>query len=331
MSKKIIRAIDGGYGWFKFTRDVKDNGEIETYTFPSIATIASDKNQGGGFLKDRRTINVMHKNVLYEVGVDAILNADGHSKKVLNSNYIDSNEYAALMKGALKLMNLREIDLLVLGTPVMNYDQTKGLLKKSWTGDIELDGEKSVTIKQVKVYPQPLGGLAYSFKESGQKQEYMYQRNLIIDPGYYTLDWLITQDMKIAKGSGSYQGGMYFYMKAIVDQLGPNSNSLVTFKKLDDYFMKNKPFNYAGNEHDINQYLPVANSVIELAIQEMLNQITDIDNIENIILIGGASAIYLPFLKKHLKGRIINDSKGKAFSNVLGFHAIGESFSSSKN
>ena len=121
------------------------------------------------------------------------------------------------------------------------------------------------------------------------------------------------------------------FMTRSIDQLGSNSNSLVTFKKLDDYFMKNKTFNYAGTEHDINQYLPVANSVVELAIQEMLNQITDIDNIENIILIGGASAIYLPFLKKHLKGRPINVSKGKAFSNVLGFYAIGDSFSPNRN
>ena len=126
MSTKNIRAIDLGYGWVKLTKNVDENGVVETFSFPSICTIQSGKSISDGVLNERKTFNVVQDGVNYEVGQDAILNTDAYSKRVLNGNYIHSNEYSCLMKGALKLMDVEQIDVLVLGTPVSNFEKKKG-------------------------------------------------------------------------------------------------------------------------------------------------------------------------------------------------------------
>jgi len=327
---KIIRAIDLGYGRVKLTKNVDENGAVETYSFPSICTIQSAKSISNGVLNERKTINVIQNDVTYEVGQDAHLNADAHTKRVLNDKYIQSNEYFALMKGALKLMDVDQIDVLVLGTPVSNYEKTKSVLKKNWTGEIAIDDQNSILIKQVKVYPQPLGGLVHFCSETNQQTDFMFKRNLVIDPGYYTLDWLITEDMKSVKGSGSCEGGMNFFIKAIADAFGTNSNNLITCKKIDNFFTQNEPFLFGGSDFDLNIYLPFAHSVVDNAISQMLNEITEVDNIENIILVGGAAGIYLPILNKHFKGRVLNMSREVRYANLLGFYQIGKTIITNK-
>ena len=206
----------------------------------------------------------------------------------------------------------------------------KGILKKNWTGEIALDDQNTVLIKQVKVYPQPLGGLVHFCNETNQDSDFMYKRNLIIDPGFYTLDWLITEDVKSVKGSGSCEGGMNFFIKAIALAYGINPNNLSTCKKIDNFFTQKEPFFFGGSEVDLNEYLPFAHSVVETAVSQMINEITDLDNIENIILVGGSAGVYLPILNKHFKGRVLNVSREARFANLLGFYEIGKTISNSK-
>lgn len=329
-SNKIVRAIDLGYGFTKFIQGVSEKGDFKPASFPSIASIAGKKNLGGGFLKERDTITVKHDDVMYEIGKDVVLGASAYSNRILNKRYIESNDYAALMKGALKMMKLSTIDVLVLGAPVNNYDEVKDVLKSKWHGEIDLDGESKVRINKVIVLPQPLGGFALYGNQAGNYEKIKNQRNLIIDPGYFTFDWLLTDNMKVMEGSNSYEGGMSFVIKAIIKELGNEANNLTTMTRVDEFFYAGKQFMFNGKDVDLNKYLPVANSVIEKSVQTMITSLSDLHNIDNIIVIGGAAEIYLPIVQKNFKDRDVKVAKGKSFSNVLGFQYIGEALSSGK-
>lgn len=326
---KKVEAIDLGYGFTKFTI-TKPSGEIKTNSFPSIVVPAGNKSLGGGFLNERDTIEVIHNGVVYEVGKDVGLCADAYSHRVLNKGYIQTNDYAALMKGALKMMGHDTINTLILGAPVSSYDEVKEILISSWKGEIQLDEKKSVRINKVKVLPQPVGGFAYYGAMAGNYEKIINQRNLIIDPGYFTLDWLLTENMILMEGSGSYEGGMNFVINAVVKELGSDANNLETISRIDRFFYKNTPVIFDGKELDMSKYLPAAYSVIEKSIQRMFTKLTDIKNIDNIVVIGGAAEVYLPFIQKQFIGRDVKIAKGKSYSNVLGFKLIGESHTKNK-
>jgi hypothetical protein len=54
--KKVVRAIDLGFGFTKFVEKINENGEYKCRSFPSIATRKSNKVLGGGFFNERDTI-----------------------------------------------------------------------------------------------------------------------------------------------------------------------------------------------------------------------------------------------------------------------------------
>ena len=335
INKKVVRSIDLGYGFTKFIQNVTDKGDVKPVSFPSVASIAGKKNLGGGFFAERDTITVKHEGVFFEVGKDALLAAGGYGNRPLNRDYTSSNDYAVLMKGALKMMNLTSIDNLILGAPVNNYSQVKKSLKTSWEGIIELDDERKIKINKVTVLPQPLGGFNWHIKNlgTGAYEKLKQQRSLIIDPGHFTFDWLVTQNMKMLEGSNSHEGGMSFVIKEIANEVCNGANDLTVLSRIDEYFYNDKPFLFKGKEVDLSKHLKVANTVISKSVQSMLNSLgntNNVNNIDNIIMIGGAAEIYLPHVQKIFEGRDVHISKGKSFANVMGFQWIGEAISNGK-
>lgn len=328
-SEKIISAVDVGFGFTKYLQFNQKTNEYKPSIFPSFKSLAEPKNLGKGFLKDRNTVLVNHLGADFEVGPDVELMTTGYSQKLLNSNYIYSDEYAILMKGALKLCNLKLIDILVLGVPVNKLEEGRKYLESTWKGGITLDSVNQVHIERVIVVPQPLGGFAYHASQTGNINKLQTQRNLIIDPGYFTFDWLLVDQMKPMTGSGSIESGISFFLKKIADQIGENTKNYTTLNKIDKFFLDGAPFNYSGKAIDLEKYRPSADGILESAVQAMMSEVTDISNIDNIIVIGGASHIYLPAIKKHLK-REVQVAKGKSFSNILGYFIIGQNAAKSK-
>jgi plasmid segregation protein ParM len=326
MQTEIVRSIDLGYGFVKYVHNVNKDGVPFIKSFPSIVEVSTDKNLGGDYFQRRKTTVVRVENVDYEVGEDIDLTTNGYSKKVLSRQYINSVDYEALMKGALKLMRVPEIDMLVIGVPVDVHQKIQDTISAKWKGEIDLDGTKKVVVKKVACVPQPLGGFAYHGTLLKKYSEIKELRNLIIDPGYFTFDWLLSDGMSIVNSSsGSYEGGMHFLIKAVVDQLGTEANNLTTIKRIDEYFYKGKQFMYEGKVVDLAPYQDKVQRIIQRTVQEMITTLTNIQNIDKIILVGGASMMYLEEIKKQFKGRVIESCENTENANVLGFQIIGES------
>lgn len=108
----VIRALEVGFGTTSLTTGYKD-GEPVIKTFSSFVA-QTDPNKSGlnaGLNKrDTVTININGQN--YEIGPDAHLASDKSSSRVLNSSYITSDQYQALLFGSMLYMNADTIDLL---------------------------------------------------------------------------------------------------------------------------------------------------------------------------------------------------------------------------
>ena len=329
--ESVVRAIDVGYGFTKFTSGKDDNGRYLCKSFASITAFASKKTLGAGVFKERDTVNVMLEGQEYEVGQDAILAASGWSSRNLDMRFVYSESYKVLMLGALKMMNVPKIDVLVLGAPVSNFDDVKDYLRRQYTGTIELDANTKVEVSRVIALPQPLGGYAWLGKEQGNYEKIKHQLNLIIDPGYFTLDWLVARGtIQLPDRCGSYPGGMSAVIRALAAEISKKTNvdmnSLIVMDNIDRYFYEGKPFTLMGKEYDLKQHAAASRQVVSRAIEALSTKVGNQSDIENIILVGGGAKLFASGVRKAFPHHAILSSESSSFSNVLGFAAIGEEF-----
>ena len=114
-----VRAVDVGYGNTKYVTGISGD-EIRCASFPSLAypfprdpsaTLGADR---------RKTVAIPIGGMFYEVGPDVMLAADAFRASQMHDGYIDTPEYLALTRGALRMMKVDTIDLLVVGLPVVD-------------------------------------------------------------------------------------------------------------------------------------------------------------------------------------------------------------------
>jgi len=211
-SSRVALAIDAGFGLVKFTRRSSDGG-AECDFFPSIALDAEageDNGADSGLRRD--ALNVEYDGRRYVVGKhvrdEMVANDFGRD---MTDAYYDSRVYHALMRGALGYMGEERINTLVLGLPMHQYENKDRVntLQDSYTGEIEISPGRSVQIDRAVVHPQPFGGyinlgsrlneinaVLAQYPDSGiaalKSQKDLASLNvLIVDPGAYTLDWLL--------------------------------------------------------------------------------------------------------------------------------------------
>jgi len=148
-----IRALDVGYGNTKFSVDNEGTCEM----FPSIAHRNTTLSLGSESLARRQTTHVFVDNQIFEVGPDASIFEE---RPTLHSDYIGTPQFRALALGALASMQTDQVDLLVTGLPVHLLPTQRTRLVQLLTGFHQINESQSITVREVKVIAQPLGGFA---------------------------------------------------------------------------------------------------------------------------------------------------------------------------
>ncbi|WP_239498110.1 hypothetical protein [Ralstonia sp. GX3-BWBA] len=203
----IVRAIDVGYGNTKHTLSQLDiDMDVKVGLFPSLAPRATQSDFTGGLMAkvDRIVVQVDGEN--YSVGADALAESKGIYKREVASAYSTSRAYRALFLGALQKMRLNAIDYMVVGLPLTTYDRYSKELTELLTGTHEVpnpvahDQVLKVDVRRVKVFPQPSGAFYNYAVPRKLLQSMSQQTNLVLDPGYGTLDWFVTEGAKPLTG-----------------------------------------------------------------------------------------------------------------------------------
>lgn len=228
----IVRAIDVGYGNTKFVAFHKPGSAIQCSIFPSITPQASGgEDLNGGIFQRRNTVKIEIDGVTYEVGKDARLAQDASYGRALTADYSLSDAYMSLLRGAIFYMGVSKIDMLVVGLPVNTF-QTHGAelakrLKCAHKIPVNTNGQPSATetveveVLDVRVLPQPIGAF-FDYSISNDLYSSMKsQMNLVIDPGFFTLDWVVSQGVKTVNArSGAHSGGMSAVLSAMAEAIG---------------------------------------------------------------------------------------------------------------
>tara|TARA_B100000700_G_C15063014_1_gene867331 strand:+ start:8647 stop:9789 length:1143 start_codon:yes stop_codon:yes gene_type:complete len=333
-----IGAIDVGYGNTKYTKGVNEQGELELDMFPSVSPLAPQQSMAGGLLGQRNVKIVDIEGTKYEVGPDAELTANNSGTvKNLNENYIFSEQYKALFLGALAYMNKEHYDYIVLGLPV-NYLNNTEKLQEMFKGEHKVSEELTCNIDNVIVVPQPLGAF-YDIAINQEKYfDLIEETNLVIDPGFLTYDFLTTYGLKpIESRSDALNGGMSRVLNTIAISISESigkpykdyasiDRSIRKPKKVKNpetgKFELTRIIKIAGKEYDLLPHIKNSTPTIENAINHMTNVVQTYDDLNNIILAGGADSIFEKKIREHIQRDILK-AENAIYSNVRGFWLIG--------
>ncbi len=334
---QVVRAIDVGYGNTKYSSLVT-GGDIQCGIFPSLAPQASSgPDLAAGLMQRRNTVIVDVNGVKYEVGKDARLALDATHGRVLDPDYSMTDTHMALIRGALYYMGQPKIDLLILGLPVNTFEKYHKKLAQRVLGKHTIparakDGATEYTeveIVNCRVIPQPIGSFFDYATRAGTYERMRSQMNLLIDIGFYTLDWLVADGVKINNArSDALPGGMSAILRTMADAIGSQLGEQISdLSMLEDSIRTGINPMFYGKPFDITDHKKLAKAKAEQFVAVLVNKVGSSMDISNIILAGGGAEFFKDVLTDKFPKHEIITTRDPVFANVRGFQRAGQQFS----
>lgn len=339
----IVRAIDVGYGNTKYVVFHERGEQVQCSLFPSTAPQAgASTDLSGGVFQKRNTVTVEVNGVSYEVGRDARLAQDASYGRVLDSKYSLSDVYLALVRGAISYMGVSHIDVLVLGLPVNTFDTYQETLAERMTGVHRVPSPTSsdpsktveVEVRAVRVIPQPIGGFFDYAIRNNLYGRMKNQMNLLIDPGFYTLDWVVAHGVKMANArSGAHSGGMSAVLATMAEAIGRElGTQLNDYSLLDDAIRTGTSPRFFGKPFDIDRHIKIGKEKARQFVSVLANRVGNNGvDIDNIILAGGGAEFFKDLIQEKFPHHELVITDDPVFANVRGFQLAGEQYAASQS
>jgi plasmid segregation protein ParM len=317
MANFICRAVDVGYWNLKFTLD--ENGTCRL--FPSIAVRSPLERKPTSMLPERHTSIVWVEGEPFEVGPDTNLFSE---VPILHADYSETPEYRALLYGALDAMQLTRIDLLVTGLPV-HLHHSRGLrLKEQLIGTHTIRPGKTVEVADAAIVSQPLGGFVAHTDERGAWSSTQTRTTLLVDPGAFTFDWMLTRGLHEIPGkSGGIEWGVSEILKGVQQLMSRDFGELCWNLRRIDEGLRQGHLRIKGRQIDMAAYRAQVEPVATHAVRLMRNHIGSEHEIDEIVLVGGGASLFLRSIHREFPDRPVHVVNDGVFANVRGFQSIG--------
>jgi len=216
---------------------------------------------------------------------------------------------------------------LVVGLPVSLFKKRRLELEKRLQGDHDLGDNKAVHVARVKAMAQPMGAFLSYAVPHAQRDAMLRERNVIVDPGWRTFDWVVTQSLKVLdKRSDAVNKGMYAVVHAIAEAVGAELStrlSMFDHDRIDTALRTRTAAKFFGQPVDLEPFLDAGRRVVHEAITEMRHVVQDGSDIDNFVLAGGASFFYRAELQRVFPKHRILQVDEPLFANVRGFQIAG--------
>lgn len=327
-ASKIIRALDVGWGYTKLSRKCPISGELEFMSFPSLAPRHAGLDLSMSILGRRDTVVVDVDGTKYEVGPDSADLDTSDMTRNLNDQYIHTEQYKAVFFGALAYMNEPTIDLLVVGLPLSNMGAA-AKLRELMMGTHKVNGDLTVEVKDALVLPQPLGGLYYCMSlKDRQEFEFLDEEvNLVIDPGFLTFDFLLSNGDKVIENrSSAHTGGVSKVLRSIAESISNKFNIRYENLSAIDKGLRRRKIKINGEVESLDDHIRNTRAVLEGSVNFMKNMVGDGSDVDNIILLGGGSAIYRRTIEQYYPKHTLLVLEDAQLANVKGYQMAGEKY-----
>jgi len=327
-TKKIVRAIDLGFGNTKSSLSASHDPQgIQLSVIPSVANPVRSGMMASGLKDDINVQRVLVSGTEYEIGPDARIAQSSTATQILHEEYIRQSQYMALSYGAMLYMNVDTIDFLVLGLPVRMMHLSSEL-KTMMIGKHEIQPGRFVEVKDCGVLAQPQGAMSYYGLSSKPEnmQNLQYAKNLLIDCGYFTVDWILSEGFSKPDDvrSGSHNSGMSSLLAAVCNKIASDFN-IPGYSEFNDVdtALRTGVLHIYGKQVDMSPYYELITQVAQNTINAIKNSVGDGRNIQNIMLSGGSAFAFSQAIKAAFPHDIIVIDNPVG-ANVMGFQLRGE-------
>lgn len=250
-------------------------------------------------------------------------------ERALDRSYTDSDQYRASFYAALSLVESPVIDHLVTGLPVSLYSEVdvRTKLARAMTGQHEIWHGKTVTVERVSVIQQPLGAYIDLVSEYEDVDLLDRGRILIIDPGFFSLDWVVIEggELRTSVSNTSFNA-VSRVLELVNDRIYKAHGARVGVSTLEQAFRCGHSTIYGGGEKiDVRPYVTAAAAeVISGALKTMQGSLRlEERDVDLIAVAGGGAQIVEPAVREVFSKSKITVSKDPVLANARGFWLYG--------
>lgn len=324
-----ILGIDIGYSNLKLAYGVK-NGSISPKTILRPAGAAPADRFGSRF--DGRTqddfLHVMVDGKAFVAGVSP--DRAAMWSRSLHADYTSSESYRALFKSGLLLSEMEQIDMLVTGLPVSQYmdEDRKKVLSESMTGIHTLTPKRTVEVKKVKVVPQPIGGFLDFIARTDEDIE--DARVLVIDPGFFSVDWVVISNDEIHKqSSGTSLNASSVLLEEVSRLIGKDHGAGVNIETIEHAIRQEKSsILVLGQKVEISPYIQEAKKTVGPVVTESIQKAlrTESKMVDLIVLVGGGAVFFREAVQESFPRLRTIMTQDAVYSNCRGFWLMGAAY-----
>lgn len=252
----------------------------------------------------------------------------------LHEGYVGSDAWTALAYAGMLASGQEVIDTLVVGLPVQHYEEPRrrtdliNLLQKVHY----VLPHKSITVRQVKVVPQPVGAYVDALNglwcPAETQDRLAEETSLVIDPGFFSLDWTLVRagGRYAALASGSSLFAVSYLLAEAQKQISSVYGKAPTIAQLESCMQDNRDHLYVFKHNiELKPFFEKAARVAGMeAFGEMRAMLRQVDEpINFIISAGGGADSYQPIVKEMYAESTLLISPKPAMANVFGFWGLG--------
>lgn len=259
---------------------------------------------------------------------DVALAGDAFRPSQMHDRYTETPEYLALLRGALRMMEVPEIHLLVVGLPVALLVARKAKLEKAMTGTHDVGGGRKVTVHKAMAVAQPQGALVYFSSVAGKMDRIAGEQSLVIDPGYRTFDWVVARGVRfVQRRSHSLPRGVADVLQVLASEITLDRG--VQYRDLDalDAALRaGKGPTIYQRQYDLDRMRPLVEKITGQAVSSMQHWIGDATGFHNTVMAGGGAPLFRGAVKAAFPRQKVLELKDAMFANVRGYQIAGMNY-----
>jgi plasmid segregation protein ParM len=337
MAEHIVRALDIGHGFNKYsTSSLAVRGSIGTSSFPALTHVTNgDQAFTGGGIVLQDVWQVPIGNLTYVAGKDIQKAVDSRASRNLEPQYSTTDAYLALARAAMCEMKAPRINTLVVGLPNTTMSKYKDMVIKRFTGEHTAvrPGSGSlesrtmhVVVDSVVCIPQAVGGYLDYAGENAHQTQFNHRLVLLIDPGFFTLDWVVAKGMSLIEPRcGAEEGGMSYCIEGMKEAAESILKRKIGYAHLiDDALRHGYDPEIYGKTFNMESVIPTGKARAEALMRKLAAKVGDSADIGKIVLVGGGAHFFLDVVRAKYPDQSVVVATNSEFANVRGFQLYGE-------
>ncbi len=247
----------------------------------------------------------------------------------LHEDYPSTESYRALFHAGLLLSELDQVDLLVTGLPVNQYlnEELRSRLQKQMQGEHQVTPRRRISVGQVKVIPQPVGGFVdhvWNLKDSSEIAEC---RVLVVDPGFFSVDWVLISNGELRRQScGTSLEASSVILDEAVRLIAEDFGGNVGRERLENSVRNNQSqVRLFGERIEVAPYLKKAADKVGPIVTTRLRESLRKENAsaDKVLLVGGGAGFFESSVKDAFPQLKVSTPDTPVFANARGFWRMG--------